>query len=502
MPTIALQESQQRSSSCYRGGRHAITTFAFVLAASICGGLAQNTAQVSLIGPSQVRLGGYAQYGANVGGATTPVVWSVNGFPGGTNSTGLISTAGMYSPASTIWAGHSVTISTTTVSEPVSSASMRVMVLNPLPILASGLITQTRSANSYSLVIQGSGFVSTSQLQSAGVNVSTVFISFAELQGTISIPPGTTSVTVGVVNPNAEQKVPASMTLPVQTGTSSASLAALSCSSASITGTGSSACVVTLTTAAGSGGINLSLASSNAAVIVPAAVVVPANATSAVFTANVSSVLSAQVATITASGAGSSRSFALQLNAATPTLTISPSSVPFGNTTMNTPSTQPVILTSTGTAPVIVTSAALSGVGFTMSGATFPVTLNPGLAVTLDVQFDPTVSGAATGDLSIKSNSSVNGTAVVSLSGTGVSHQVALSWDAPAMSTVPILSYNTYRLTSGSSAYQLLHSSAAPQTTYVDSTVQTDVTYNYIVTSIDSTGEESAPSNEVTATIP
>jgi hypothetical protein len=49
-----------------------------------------------------------------------------------------------------------------------------------------------------------------------------------------------------------------------------------------------------------------------------------------------------------------------------------------------------------GTAPVTVSSVTLNGTGFTMSGA-FPVTLNPGLAVTLDVQFDPAAAGAATG---------------------------------------------------------------------------------------------------------
>ena len=54
-----------------------------------------------------------------------------------------------------------------------------------------------------------------------------------------------------------------------------------------------------------------------------------------------------------------------------------------------------------------------------MSGATFPVTLNPNQSVTLNVQFDPTAAGAATGQLTIQSNSSTNGTAVVSLSGTG-----------------------------------------------------------------------------------
>jgi hypothetical protein len=48
----------------------------------------------------------------------------------------------------------------------------------------------------------------------------------------------------------------------------------------------------------------------------------------------------------------------------------------------------------------------LSGAGFTVSGATFPVMLNPGQAATLSVQFDPATVGAATGQLTITSDSS------------------------------------------------------------------------------------------------
>jgi hypothetical protein len=218
----------------------------------------------------------------------------------------------------------------------------------------------------------------------------------------------------------------------------------------------------------------------------------------------VSSVTSAQAVTLTASAGSVSKTFALQLNAAAPTLTISPASLAFGNVTVNTPTTLPVTLTSTGTSPVTINSAALTGTGYTMSGATFPVTLNPSQAVTLDVQFDPTATGAATGQLTIQSNSSTNGTAVISLSGTGesVQHEVNLSWDAPSSSPVPIVGYNIYRSTGGSAAYQLLNSSVDTQTTYVDSTVQAGLTYDYIVESVDSSGVESVPSNEATATIP
>src|SRR5580692_6674239 len=67
---------------------------------------------VTVTGPSQVRLGGSAQYSAASG-----VVWSVNTITGGNASIGLISASGLYSPSSTIVPGHSVTIAAATVAK-------------------------------------------------------------------------------------------------------------------------------------------------------------------------------------------------------------------------------------------------------------------------------------------------------------------------------------------------------------------------------------------------
>ena len=502
MPTSLVHALQPGWTFCNRTALRLIMTIALFVAPSVYGVQAQTTAQLSLTGPSTVRLGGYAQYEATVSGAATPVVWLVDRRTGGNSDLGLISTSGMYSPTATIEAGRRVTIAARTVSEPVSSARIRVTVLKPLPAPAAGVITQRTSANNYALTVQGSGFVSTSQLQSGGVNVAAVLVSSTELQGKLSLPVGTSNVTAEVLNPNADQNTPATITLPVHVTAPSASLTALSCSVASVTGAGTSACLATLSFAAANGGLSLTLTSSNAAVIVPATILVPANAASAPFTATVSSVSSTQTATIIASAGGVSRSFALQLNASTPTLTTSLSSISFGNAAINTPVTQPLTLSATGTAPVTITSATLSGPAFTMSGATFPVTLSPGLAVTLAVQFNPASAGPATGTLSIQSTSSTNGMAMIGLSGTGTPHQVALNWNAPVSSAVPIASYNIYRATGGSSAYQLLKSSVGTQTAYVDQAVQTGVTYDYVVTSVDSIGKESGPSNEVIATIP
>jgi fibronectin type 3 domain-containing protein len=125
--------------------------------------------------------------------------------------------------------------------------------------------------------------------------------------------------------------------------------------------------------------------------------------------------------------------------------------------------------------------------------------------LTLTVQFKPTAAGAATGKLTVTSNSSANGTAVVSLAGTGAStaqHEVDLSWDAPSSSPIPVVGYNVYRSTGGTTTYQLLNSSVDANREYVDNTVQSGVTYDYIVKSVDSSGGESSATDPLSLAIP
>jgi uncharacterized protein (DUF1800 family) len=188
----------------------------FLLAA--CSSVLQaQTPVVALSGPSQVRLGGTGQYSALVNGVPGAVVWSANGVAGGTNATGPISTSGFYTPAANFFAGHSVTISAATVAQPAGSASLSVKILNPLPTITAGSITQTAPGTSFALTLSGTGFVSGSQLQVAGVNTATTYLSTTGLQSSISVPAGTTSITVGVLNPNAAQKAAVTQTIAVQT---------------------------------------------------------------------------------------------------------------------------------------------------------------------------------------------------------------------------------------------------------------------------------------------
>jgi len=144
----------------------------------------------------------------------------------------------------------------------------------------------------------------------------------------------------------------------------------------------------------------------------------------------------------------------------------------------------------------------VSGTGFTVSGATFPLTLNPTQIATLSVEFNPTVAGPASGTLTVTSNSSTNPTATVALSATGETVEVNLTWDAPIGSPDPVAGYNVYRAPSGGTSYQLLSSVSNSQLAFTDTTVQAGLTYDYIVESVDASGVTSAPSNMASVTLP
>jgi fibronectin type 3 domain-containing protein len=146
----------------------------------------------------------------------------------------------------------------------------------------------------------------------------------------------------------------------------------------------------------------------------------------------------------------------------------------------------------------------VTGTGFSVSGSTFPVTLSPGQTRTLNLQFAPTAAGSASGQLTITSNSSTNSSAVVALSGSGAasSHEVDLTWTAPAGSSDPVAKYNVYRAPTGTSSFQLVDSTPSSQTTYADSSVTGGQTYDYTVKSADAQGTESTASNTATIVVP
>ena len=188
--------------------------------------------------------------------------------------------------------------------------------------------------------------------------------------------------------------------------------------------------------------------------------------------------------------------------AATFTLGISPTSLSFGNVTMNTSSaSQSVTITNTGNSNVAISQITLTGTGYSMTGGSAPVTLTPTQKLALAVQFSPTTAVSVSGSISIVSNAS-GSPAAVSLSGTGVApvqYSVTLTW---AASTSSVAGYNVYRGTVSGGPYTKINSSLITGLTYTDSTVVSGTEYYYVATAVDSSGDESVNSNEASASIP
>jgi uncharacterized protein (DUF1800 family) len=218
MATSLAKSAPSGVPVCRRRNRHTVILLACLLVAARGSLKALTPTQISITGPTQVRLAGSAQYNAQVNGViSSAVVWSVNGVAGGTSANGTISATGAYSPGTIVFAGHAVTIGAATKAQPVSSATLVIKVLNPLPTIASGSVTQEQLGASFLLDIHGTGFLSTSQLLVSGSDVATTFFSSTELESTIILPTGTTSLEVGVLNSNAAQNAPVSkmLTVPV-----------------------------------------------------------------------------------------------------------------------------------------------------------------------------------------------------------------------------------------------------------------------------------------------
>ncbi|MGB6831150.1 MAG: choice-of-anchor D domain-containing protein, partial [Terracidiphilus sp.] len=226
-----------------------------------------------------------------------------------------------------------------------------------------------------------------------------------------------------------------------------ATLSSLTCTNGSITGAGTDACTATLKAAASTGGQTVSLSSNNTAVVVPSSVTVAAGSSTANFTVTISAVSTAQTATLTGSSGGGAETYGINLGVAVPTLALQSTSVAFGDVMDGSPAYQSMELTSSGTAAVTVSAGSVSGTGYTISGISFPSTLNPGQTATFQIEFDPTTAGISDGSVTLTSNSSARTTSTIGLSGTGVvlTYKVNLTWDAPTELSDPVVGYNVYR---------------------------------------------------------
>jgi fibronectin type 3 domain-containing protein len=78
-------------------------------------------------------------------------------------------------------------------------------------------------------------------------------------------------------------------------------------------------------------------------------------------------------------------------------------------------------------------------------------------------------------------------------------HRVNLSWN-PGNSGV--VGYNIFRADASGGQYTQINSVPAPNSSYLDSTVQEGHTYYYVTTAVASNGKQSTFSNQVEVVIP
>jgi Abnormal spindle-like microcephaly-assoc'd, ASPM-SPD-2-Hydin/Protein of unknown function (DUF1573) len=290
------------------------------------------------------------------------------------------------------------------------------------------------------------------------------------VQPALSITPSTTSfgnVTVGS---------PASQTIQLQnTGTGTLSVSRLSVTGRGFS-IGSLALPITLTSGQTS---NFNVQFN------------PAAAGAVAGSVNISSNASNSTAAIPLSGTGV---------AATQALTFSTTSIAFGNVDAGSTAVQSVILTNSGNSNVTISKITESGAGFGLTGAGTPITLNAGQIMSFNVIFNPNAAGSDVGTITVTSTAASSAKSIM-LSGTGVqlSHSVTLMWTA---STSTVAGYNIYRTTVSGSGYVRINSGLIPGLTYTDTTVQPGITYYYVVTAVDASGNESTDSNQATAIIP
>ncbi len=184
-------------------------------------------------------------------------------------------------------------------------------------------------------------------------------------------------------------------------------------------------------------------------------------------------------------------------------LTVSPTSVSFGSAAVGTANSKQVIVKNTGNTNASISSVAVAGTGFSLSGSSTSVVLDPGQSITYTVNFDPKSAASDTGALTVASNASGSPMNVV-LSGTGTttsstSHSVALNWDG---SSSTVVGYFVYRSSKPSGPYAKMNPSADSSTSYSDTSVAGGQVYYYVVTAVDSSNIESSYSNQVSVTIP
>jgi hypothetical protein len=482
-----------------------LVAIALAVANSGCGVTAFSSSQQSASQPriavaispasASLQTGGTQQFTAVVSGTSnTAVAWTATG--------GTISNSGFYTAPNS--AGN-FTVTVTSVADTTKSVSATVNVSAQPPTVSVSI-----SPTSASLQTGG-----TQQFTATVSGTSNTAVTWSATGGTISnsglytAPNSPGSFTVKATSvADTTKSASASVTVTSASPVIAVSPTSVSFSTIPATTTSSQALVVT-----NSGGSTLTVSQAN----VSGSTVFSVTAPTFPFTLSPgqSSTVTIQFAPLTAGTYNGSLSLVSNASNTLPAIPLSgtatapptyllsvyPTSLSFGSVLVGSAVTQTATLSNTGNSSVTVFSASTTGAGFSVTGVTFPFSIAAGASRSVTIRFAPQVSGAVSGVASFTSNAT-NSPTTISLSGTGIvplPHSVDLAWTG---STSVVSGYNIYRGSQSGGPYTKLNSMLQPATNYTDPSVQSGLTYFYVVTAVDGAGAESANSNEATAVIP
>lgn len=120
------------------------------------------------------------------------------------------------------------------------------------------------------------------------------------------------------------------------------------------------------------------------------------------------------------------------LPVASPTISVDPSTLPFGNTNLGSSNVQFVTVSNTGSSNLVISQSTAFGNEFSILGLDAPLTIAAGQSNRFVIRFAPTVAGGATGNISLVSNAQNSPTAIA-LSGSGLASPPAIRVDPPGL---------------------------------------------------------------------
>jgi uncharacterized protein (DUF1800 family) len=174
-----------------------------------------------------VRAGVTQAFAAAVtGNANTSVTWSVNSVAGGNATTGTIDTTGLYTAPVNLPTPNTITVTATSAADTTKTGTSALTLENPVPVLTA-VSPNTIAPGSFSLTLNGSGFIKTSAVTFGGQALTAMYVSWTELQavGTATVAQ-VGSVPVVVQNPDPGAAASSSLTATVVGGESPVSAAA------------------------------------------------------------------------------------------------------------------------------------------------------------------------------------------------------------------------------------------------------------------------------------